>query len=126
MTYTLWLAAHVWPAVALSVALLAVSAGMERRANDQASLVPWRNAGVVLLGLVLLPGWASLAAHIERAPRVFGWAGIVALSIGLAEIVAAIVVLRQGRKYWWGFLPMVVTVFAVVVLGVFGVSGAAA
>ena len=96
------------------------SAVIARRASREASLAAWRNAALVMLSPIGLPIWASLTFGLEHNNTTgFGWASSVLLALGLGAVVAAILVLRQGRRYWWAFLPMVLTVVIAVFLGFF-------
>lgn len=120
----LWLAEQgvfsAWPGTALSVALLIASALAARRANPQVSLAAWRNAGLVMLSLIALPIWASLTYGVEHDHTTgVRWASSVLVALGLGAIVASILVLREGRRYWWAFLPVVLTVVVAAFLGIF-------
>ena len=111
---------NAWPGAAVSAAVLMASAIVARRASRQVSLAAWRNAALVMFSPIGLPMWASLTFGVEHNNATgFGWASSVLLALGLGAVVAAILVLRQGRRYWWAFLPMVVTVVVAVFLGLF-------
>jgi hypothetical protein len=124
MSHALWLAKegvfNAWPGAALSAALLLVSAIVARRASPEVSLAAWRNAALVMLSPIGLPIWASLTFGVEHNnARGFGWASSGLLALALGAVVAAILVLRQGRRYWWAFLPMALTVVIAAFLGLF-------
>ena len=124
MSHALWLAKegvfNAWPGAAVSAALLIASAVVARRGSREASLAAWRNAALVMLSPIVLPIWASLTFGVEHNNATgFGWASSGLVALGLGAVVAAILVLRQGRRYWWAFLPMVLTVVIAVFLGLF-------
>lgn len=73
-----------------------------------------------MLSLAALPIWGSPAFGAEHDDTIgFRWASSVLVALGIGSVAAAILVLRQGRRYWWAFLPMVLTVVVAVFLGLF-------
>jgi hypothetical protein len=108
----------VWPLMVGSGAILVVAAIAMRR--DRAAIALFGRGALALIGPWSLPLWATLTAGVEKGGRApVSWASFVLFGLGIGALGLAIASLYRGRRYWYVFVPLVITVFVACFLGLF-------
>ena len=108
----------VWPLMVGSGAIVALAAITLRR--DRTALSLFARGVVALAAPWSLPLWATLTAGVEKGGRApVPWASLTLFGLALGAVGLAILSLHRGRRYWYVFVPIVITVSVASFLGAF-------
>ena len=107
-----------WPLMLGSCSILLVAGIVMRR--DRRAL--WL-LGRGVMSLVVpwsLPLWATLTAGVEKGGHApFPWASLVLFALSIGSLGFAVTNLYRGRRHWYVFLPIAITVAYACFLGAF-------